>query len=181
MGYRRKRQCLPLVWSSLQHSWPHARGRNIPADSIRSPVQLLADSASSPENASRDASPDLRRPSLWTNHVSGLWTLLPRVKAESCNVFAFAALRIPFERRWHPVKTSHLGLRLAFRIIPILVFIAIPVKARTQSAQEKRGASPVKLDGLTLQAARKIEFSTDEGTWISVDVSSDGRKVVFDL
>jgi Tol biopolymer transport system component len=35
--------------------------------------------------------------------------------------------------------------------------------------------------GLSLQAARKIEFSTDEGTWISLDVSPDGRTIVFDL
>ena len=29
--------------------------------------------------------------------------------------------------------------------------------------------------------ARDIEFDTDEGTWISVDVSPDGKKIVFDL
>lgn len=34
---------------------------------------------------------------------------------------------------------------------------------------------------LPLQPERKIEFQTDEGTWISLDVSPDGRTVVFDL
>ena len=28
---------------------------------------------------------------------------------------------------------------------------------------------------------RKIEFDTDEGTWMQVDVSSDGRTIVFDM
>ncbi|MBM3727045.1 MAG: amidohydrolase family protein [Acidobacteria bacterium] len=34
---------------------------------------------------------------------------------------------------------------------------------------------------LTLKAERKIEFSTDEGTWISLDVSPDGTTIVFEL
>lgn len=36
-------------------------------------------------------------------------------------------------------------------------------------------------DDLPLQATRSVSFSTDEGTWISVDVSPDGRSLVFDL
>lgn len=35
--------------------------------------------------------------------------------------------------------------------------------------------------GLPLEAARTISFSTDEGTWMSVDVSPDGQNLVFDL
>jgi Tol biopolymer transport system component/imidazolonepropionase-like amidohydrolase len=34
---------------------------------------------------------------------------------------------------------------------------------------------------LSLAASRKIEFRTDEGTWISLDVSPEGRRIVFDL
>jgi Tol biopolymer transport system component/imidazolonepropionase-like amidohydrolase len=34
---------------------------------------------------------------------------------------------------------------------------------------------------LVLEPSRVIEFSTDEGTWISTDVSPDGANVVFDL
>ncbi|MBM2842062.1 MAG: amidohydrolase family protein, partial [Bacteroidetes bacterium] len=29
--------------------------------------------------------------------------------------------------------------------------------------------------------SKDVEFDTDEGTWISVDVSPDGKKIVFDL
>ncbi len=35
--------------------------------------------------------------------------------------------------------------------------------------------------GLPLQAARWAEFTTTEGTWISLDVSPDGQTIVFDL
>jgi Tol biopolymer transport system component len=35
--------------------------------------------------------------------------------------------------------------------------------------------------GLPLEPARTLEFTTEEGTWISVDVSPDGETLVFDL
>ena len=35
--------------------------------------------------------------------------------------------------------------------------------------------------GLPLKAERKVEFTTAEGTWMSVDVSPDGKTVLFDL
>src|SRR5271154_411088 len=35
--------------------------------------------------------------------------------------------------------------------------------------------------GLPLKPTRKIEFTTDEGTWLSLDVSPDGKTIVFEL
>jgi Tol biopolymer transport system component len=35
--------------------------------------------------------------------------------------------------------------------------------------------------GLPLEPERKVEFATGEGTWMSVDVSPDGRTLLFDL
>ncbi|MDQ1411399.1 MAG: hypothetical protein QOJ41_3134 [Acidobacteriaceae bacterium] len=35
--------------------------------------------------------------------------------------------------------------------------------------------------GLPLKPDRKITFSTDEGTWLSLDVSPDGKSIVFEL
>ncbi len=46
-------------------------------------------------------------------------------------------------------------------------------------AQDKPAA--MKKPGLPLKPERKIEFTTDEGTWLSVDVSPDGGTVLFDL
>ena len=36
-------------------------------------------------------------------------------------------------------------------------------------------------EGLPLEPERKIEFATDEGTWISLDVSRDGKTILFEL
>lgn len=35
--------------------------------------------------------------------------------------------------------------------------------------------------GFPVQYSRSLTFTTDEGTWMSVDVSPDGRTIVFDL
>ena len=34
---------------------------------------------------------------------------------------------------------------------------------------------------LPLETTRTVDFTTDEGTWLSLDVSPDGREIVFDL
>ncbi len=44
--------------------------------------------------------------------------------------------------------------------------------------QERTGAAN---DDLPLQPTRTIKFTTTEGTWISVDVSPDGKMIIFDL
>jgi Tol biopolymer transport system component/imidazolonepropionase-like amidohydrolase len=38
-----------------------------------------------------------------------------------------------------------------------------------------------KAEELPLKAAGKVEFTTDEGTWMSLDVSPDGQTIVFDI
>src|ERR1700692_4176985 len=45
----------------------------------------------------------------------------------------------------------------------------------------RQDTKPEKKAGLPLQPTRKIEFNTDEGTWLSIDVSRDGKTVLFDL
>jgi Tol biopolymer transport system component len=35
--------------------------------------------------------------------------------------------------------------------------------------------------GLTLKPSRTVQFSTDEGTWLSLDVSPHGQSIIFDL
>ena len=54
---------------------------------------------------------------------------------------------------------------------------------------EERPESPKAADtskkarekGLPLTPDRTIEFTTEEGTWVSLDVSPDGKTIVFDL
>jgi Tol biopolymer transport system component len=45
-------------------------------------------------------------------------------------------------------------------------------------AQDKK---PDKKPGLPLKPERKIEFTVDEGSWLSLSVSPDGKTILFDL
>jgi Tol biopolymer transport system component len=56
--------------------------------------------------------------------------------------------------------------------------------AKSAAAQQKEEKKEEKKDekkGLPLKSERKIEFTTDEGTWLSLDVSPDGKTIVFEL
>ncbi|HEY2546543.1 MAG TPA: amidohydrolase family protein [Candidatus Acidoferrum sp.] len=46
---------------------------------------------------------------------------------------------------------------------------------------EKKEEKKDEKKGLPLKGTRKIEFTTDEGTWLSLDVSPDGKTIVFEL
>jgi len=59
---------------------------------------------------------------------------------------------------------------------------AEPPKA-TQDAKEaeKKVEPKKKVPGLPLKPDRTVEFTTNEGTWISLDVSPDGKTIIFEL
>ncbi|MEO8448144.1 MAG: amidohydrolase family protein [Gemmatimonadota bacterium] len=59
----------------------------------------------------------------------------------------------------------------------------VTLGAVATSAAAQQGAKPdtSKKKDLPLAAARTVDIDTDEGSWISVDVSPDGRTVYFDL
>jgi Tol biopolymer transport system component len=46
---------------------------------------------------------------------------------------------------------------------------------------DKKPAEPKKEEGLILKSGGKVKFTTDEGTWMSLDLSPDGKMIVFDL
>lgn len=46
---------------------------------------------------------------------------------------------------------------------------------------DENGKKNDKKKGLPLEAERTVEFETDEGTWISLDVSPDGQTIIFEL
>ncbi len=52
---------------------------------------------------------------------------------------------------------------------------------QTQDRQEPAGERSNTPATLILDRAETIEFTTDEGTWMSLDVSPDGKTIVFDL
>lgn len=47
--------------------------------------------------------------------------------------------------------------------------------------EEKKDEKKDEKKGLPLKSDRKVEFKTDEGTWISLDVSPDGKTIAFEL
>ena len=57
----------------------------------------------------------------------------------------------------------------------------IAATAQEQPAKKTEAKTDKKKEGLPLKPERKIEFATDEGTWISLDVSRDGKTILFEL
>jgi len=52
---------------------------------------------------------------------------------------------------------------------------------KDEKKEEKKDDKKDEKKGLPLKSDRKIEFTTDEGTWLSLDVSPDGKTIVFEL
>jgi Tol biopolymer transport system component len=80
------------------------------------------------------------------------------------------------------------GLTAWFVVLAVILGgIGGPVQAKFQDAtaqdkkDETKGEKKDEKKGLSLKPARKIEFTTDEGTWLSLDVSPDGKTIVFEL
>src|SRR5215471_5047001 len=68
----------------------------------------------------------------------------------------------------------------------LLVLTALPPPAVRAADPPKEESKPKKPDvaadiNKPRADARKIQFQTSEGTWMSVDVSPDGKTLVFDL
>ncbi|MGB6339638.1 MAG: amidohydrolase family protein [Candidatus Aminicenantaceae bacterium] len=68
---------------------------------------------------------------------------------------------------------NYMQVLLRYGIFILALFIA-PLVGWT----ERSGSD---IEGLPLKPARILNFTTDEGTWISTDVSPDGQTLVFDL
>jgi imidazolonepropionase-like amidohydrolase/Tol biopolymer transport system component len=69
--------------------------------------------------------------------------------------------------------------------LPVLSLLSlVEISSSNLRVQAASGGDEDKKDkaaGLTLTPTRKIEYSTTEGTWVSLDVSPDGKTIVFDL
>src|SRR5438034_2271639 len=62
------------------------------------------------------------------------------------------------------------------RLTATLLAVAASLSRLAPLAGQERPA-----EELPLKPARAVEFTTSEGTWISLDVSPDGRTIVFEL
>ena len=77
------------------------------------------------------------------------------------------------------------GYRARVLLALLLMFVvAAPFAAFAQDdkkEEKKEDKKDEKKEELPLKATSKIEFTTDEGTWMSLDVTPDGQTIVFDL
>src|SRR5258708_21892743 len=85
------------------------------------------------------------------------------------------------------------------RFVVVAIFLGVPFAGATalnssakrqdaaeqekqeEKKDEKKEEKKDEKKGLPLKSDRKIEFTTDEGTWLSLDVSPDGKTIVFEL
>ena len=59
--------------------------------------------------------------------------------------------------------------------------LVLPLVAQEQPPPAATPPAPRAPESLVLEPERTIDFTTDEVTWMSLDVSPDGRTIVFDL
>jgi Tol biopolymer transport system component len=83
------------------------------------------------------------------------------------------------------IATKFAGRGVWVWVLGLAVALGLPASSSVAAAQEKKEEKKdEKKDekkGLPLKSDRKIEFTTDEGTWLSLDVSPDGKTIVFEL
>lgn len=69
-----------------------------------------------------------------------------------------------------------LGVALSVSLLALA-----PESTRVAAQETKAAPPPSEKPGLPLKTERKLAFDTDEGTWVSLDVSPDGKTIVFEL
>lgn len=63
----------------------------------------------------------------------------------------------------------------------LLISTPLAIFAQDDKKEDAKKDEKKKEEELPLKTAEKIEFTTDEGTWMSLDVSPDGQMITFDL
>jgi hypothetical protein len=103
------------------------------------------------------------------------------------------------QRRWYPrgVERAHLaaggqpprGIRAATLprwgavLLVAAAITAVPGTGVAQTAEQNDSSAQAagRADGLPLIPTRTLDFTTNEGTWISLDLSPDGETILFEL
>ena len=76
---------------------------------------------------------------------------------------------------------SHLLSRAAFALVLLAAIAPAPDAQQQPAGRAASGPRDPMQEGLPLKPTRTLRFTTDVGSWMSVDVSPDGRTLVFDL
>jgi len=71
-----------------------------------------------------------------------------------------------------------MSLIRSLTVLSVAVAIVTPAPSSARQASDTASQHSA---GLPMTPTRSLQFTTDEGTWMSVDVSPDGGTVVFDL
>jgi Tol biopolymer transport system component len=78
-------------------------------------------------------------------------------------------------------RCSLLGA-VALSLLALTVFHSQVCEAAAHaSKRQARASEKKKEETLPLKPGRKLDYTTDEATWMSVDVAPDGKMIVFDL
>jgi Tol biopolymer transport system component len=68
-----------------------------------------------------------------------------------------------------------------FRFLAQVILTVSFALAAAPPSVAQRVPGPSRPDSLPMEPARRLRFTANEGTWMSLDVSPDGRTIVFDL
>jgi Tol biopolymer transport system component len=72
-------------------------------------------------------------------------------------------------------------VRLLASSLALALISAAPVAAQTPAQNDSAIKAAARTSALPLITPRKLTFTTDEASWISLDVSPDGKTVAFDV
>jgi len=72
-------------------------------------------------------------------------------------------------------------VRFALALVAVALALIPAPFAQSRQDNDKAAADAIKAKGLPLITNRTMSFTTSEGTWMSLDLSGDGKTIVFEL